>query len=317
MSVTGRAAPVLPRYRGHGAPRRPGPGIDRRRSGPDVGRASDARHARVSVCQRAVPDRRRACRGVAVPVAVLGAVVPVAVLAAVVSTAVRVGLRDAVNGHRSPGWVAVFGPLGARAAPAAGTAGPCALPLEPVGEAAPHQRECANIRPRSIRPRADEAARTQPFLGRTGKNEQAPRAPGSHAHLHPEVTQAVPGTPGAGLAHRPTVQPPCCTRELGASVMSPSGVVTPGKAFQAAGTHTFNIGNVSGSFGNRRPIAKGGRQTPGPRGASAPPCGQGRRNPGRPCRSQPPTPAGPLGPQARTGHEHLQLRKRRRPGQLR
>lgn len=292
MSVTGRAAPVLPRYRGHGAPRRPGPGIDRRRSGPDVGRASDARHARVSVRQRAVPDRRRACRGVAVPVTVLGAVVPVAVLATVVSTAVRVGLRDAVNGHRSPGWVAVFGPLGARAAPAVGTAGPCALPLEPAGEAAPHQRECANIRPRSIRPRAGEAARTQPFLGRTGKNEQAPRAPGSHAHLHPEVTQAVPGTPGAGLAHRPTVQPPCCTRELGASVMSPSGVVTPARRSRPpAHTPSTSVTSAAASAtGAPSPRAAGRRPDPEahprPRAARAAgiPAAHAEANPPHTCR---------------------------------
>ncbi|MGW2418544.1 hypothetical protein ACWC0C_04645 [Streptomyces sp. NPDC001709] len=117
MSVTGTPLRVLPHYcgdraagrrpsasvhPGHGTARRGGRALtaDRPKAsvpglGPDI--VVPARHTRVDR-HRAAPDHRLFRLEAAVPLSFPRA------------------LRGLVNGQRSPGWVAIFGPLGALAA---------------------------------------------------------------------------------------------------------------------------------------------------------------------------------------------------------
>ncbi|WP_225826363.1 hypothetical protein [Streptomyces naphthomycinicus] len=121
-----------------------------------------ARHARVATRRRAALDRRLACLQAALPLTLL------------------VGLWGLVNGHRSLGWVAIFGPLGtcvlawalvrhdearsrdrARDVFLAGAKPEqTAPPVESAAETALHELKRANVLPY-----ADEAAYTKPFVG--------------------------------------------------------------------------------------------------------------------------------------------------------
>ncbi|WP_437114911.1 hypothetical protein [Streptomyces flaveolus] len=181
MSVTGRPLPSLPQYRKDGVTRRLSASVhldddfalyvDRMLTGDrlnaiglslNINFVALARHARVATRRRAALDRRLACLQTAVPVALL------------------LGLWGLVNGHRSLGWVAIFGPLGAYAIAwtlvrhsqarsrvtarevflSADRPERTAPSVEPEAEAALHDLKRANVLPY-----ADEAAYTKPFVG--------------------------------------------------------------------------------------------------------------------------------------------------------
>ncbi|MGW3465702.1 hypothetical protein ACWDE9_41925, partial [Streptomyces olivaceoviridis] len=140
----------------------------------DIDVAALARHARVATRRRAALDHRLACLRTAVPLALLA------------------GLRGLVNGHRSLGRVAIFGPLGAcaiawtlvRRTQARGRVmardaflradrpEQTAPPVEPEAEAAPHDLKRANVLPH-----AGEAAHTKPFVGSGDKIKEVVRQP--------------------------------------------------------------------------------------------------------------------------------------------
>ncbi|MEU4929023.1 hypothetical protein AB0G54_21280 [Streptomyces yokosukanensis] len=129
---------------------RPGTGADL---------VAHARHARVALRRRATPERPLACPETVVPVAHPAAP------------------RSPVNGRRSPGRVAIFGPIGGVAP------GVFESPVPPPGPsaaAAAHRRDRADIRPR-----ADEAVRTGPRARSSDRTEATPRARGGHARPRP------------------------------------------------------------------------------------------------------------------------------------
>ncbi|MEU6665447.1 hypothetical protein [Streptomyces sp. NPDC046727] len=179
--MTGRPLPSLPQYRKDGVTRRLSASahldddfalyVDRMLTGDrlnalglslGINFVALARHARVATRRRAGLDRRLACLQAALPIALL------------------VGLWGLVNGHRSLGWVAIFGPLGVCASAwalvrhheaksrdtarevflAGAKPEQTAPPVEPAAEAALHELKRANVLPY-----ADEAAYTKPFVG--------------------------------------------------------------------------------------------------------------------------------------------------------
>ncbi|MFH9083910.1 hypothetical protein [Streptomyces sp. NPDC017673] len=140
----------------------------------DINFVALARHARAATRRRAALDRRLACLRTAVPLALL------------------VGLWGLVNGHRSLGRVAIFGPLGAYAIAwtrfrhtqarsrvmarevflSTGTPEQTAPPVETGAEAALHDLKRADVLPY-----ADEAACTEPFVGSGDKTREVVRQP--------------------------------------------------------------------------------------------------------------------------------------------
>lgn len=189
MSVTGTPGPVLPLYHEDALTRRPsapGPGSGT----PSTALAREARGAGRRASSGRWPGRLERLARHQLPVAP----------------------RDGVNGRRSPGRVAIFGPFGALAAASVrvrrvkggdrGTAGAVrhragerAQAAQPGGRAAPHGPARASA------PSRAGATRTEPSAGSGDDTTEAARRP-------PAYSGPV-GTPGRGnLSRQPRASPP-------------------------------------------------------------------------------------------------------------
>ncbi|MEU7355900.1 MULTISPECIES: hypothetical protein [Streptomyces] len=239
-----------------------------------------ARHARAATRRRATLDHRLACPQTAVPLALLA------------------GLRGLVNGHRSLGRVAIFGPLGAcaiawtlvrrtqaRSRVMARDAflraeGPeqTAPTVEP--EAVPHDLKRANVLPH-----AGGTARTKPFAGGGDKIKEVVRqpidvgrpadAPGgaklpmrpfdvvdlnTYGARHRETTSGLQGRRARNRLH-----------VLGSDAHLIPELADPTRRPRAQTPPTrYRRWTAASHFGAHGTILPGGRQGPGPQGGPGP-----------------------------------------------